>query len=136
MGDINLIIGNFLKFRSWLNNSAEEILYISSMYFTISLLFPVENECGPCFWTNLNILHPWMLYAKSGWNWLNGSLKVDNLFLLFPNYILLGKDIVLNLNKFESPSPKDVCAKFAWNWPRGSWEKENVKSFQLRWAKN
>ena len=54
------------------------------------------------------------------------------------------------LNKLESPSPKDVYAKFVQNWPSGSWEEdENMKclktdgqqairkahlSFQLRWA--
>ena len=129
---INLIIGNFLD---WIILQ-KIILSTSSMYFTISLLFPPGKRSGPCIWTNLNILHPRMLYAKSGWIWLHCSLKVDILFLLFPNYFLLGKDVVLHLNKLESPSPKDVCAKSAWNWPSGSWVEENVKSFQLRWAKN
>ena len=38
----------------------------------------------------------------------------------------------LQLNKFESPSPKDAFAKFGLNWPCGSWkEDENVKSLQI-----
>ena len=99
---INLIIGNFLD---WIILQ-KIILSISSMYFTISLLFPPGKRSGPCIWTNLNILHPRMLYAKSGWIWLHCSLKVDILFLLFPNYFLLGKDVVLHLNKLESCLPK------------------------------
>ena len=35
-----------------------------------------------------------------------------NVFLLLRNYLPLEKDEALHLNKLESPSPKDVCAKF------------------------
>ena len=32
---------------------------------------------GPFIWTNLNPLHPNMLCAKFGWNWLSGSEEED-----------------------------------------------------------
>ena len=30
--------------------------------------------------------------------------------------------MTLHLNKLESPSPKDDCAKYSFNWPSGSGE--------------
>ena len=30
------------------------------------------------------------------------------------------KGVALHLNKFESPSPKGLCAKFGRNWPSDS----------------
>ena len=42
--------------------------------------------------------------------------------------------MALYLSKFESPLPKDTCAKFDWNWPCGSWEEgENVTRLQTDW---
>ena len=38
--------------------------------------FPLEKS-GPFFWTNLNPLHPRMLCAKFGWNWLSSSGEED-----------------------------------------------------------
>ena len=82
----------------------------------------------PFSWTNLNPLHPRMLCAKFGWNWLSGSGEEDflyfvNVFSLFCNYLPLEKGRVLHLNKLESPSPKDalcqVWLKMAqWFWRR------------------
>ena len=41
----------------------------------------------------------------------------------------LEKGRALHLNKHESPSPKDDCAKFGWKWLNGSGEEdETVKS--------
>ena len=42
--------------------------------------------------------------------------------LLFSNYRSLEKGRALHLNKLESPPPKEVCAKFGWNWHSGSVE--------------
>ena len=38
--------------------------------------------------------------------------KLYNVFSQFRNYLPLEKGGALHLNKYESPSPKDVCAKF------------------------
>ena len=66
----------------------------------------------------------WLKLAK--WFWRRFSNFV-NVFLLFLYYLPVEKG--LHLNKPESSSPKDVCAKFRWNWPSGSGEEdENVKS--------
>ena len=42
----------------------------------------------------LQPLHPWMLYAKCGGNWPNGSGEKDT-FSLFSNYLPLDKDMAL-----------------------------------------
>ena len=72
---------------------------------------------------NLNPLHPRMLCAKFGWNWLSGSGEEDFKFSLFRNYLPLEKGGAPHLNKLESPSPRDtlcqVWLKLAqWIWRR------------------
>ena len=44
-------------------------------------------------------------------------LNVVNVFSLFRNYLPLETDMVLHMNKLESPLPNDAFAKFGWNWP-------------------
>ena len=63
----------------------------------------------------------WLKLAQ--WFWRKRFLKVVNLFLLFPNYLPLEKDLALHLNILESPSPGDtlcqVWLKLAkWSWRR------------------
>ena len=63
----------------------------------------------------------WLKMAQCFWR--RTFLKVLNVFLLFPNYILFEKGVALHLNKHESPSPKDamcqVWLKLAhWFWRR------------------
>ena len=43
---------------------------------------------------------------------LNKICKYFNIILLFCYYLPLEKGVALHLNKLESPSSKDVCAKF------------------------
>ena len=79
-------------------------------------------------WTNLNPLHPRMLCANFGWNWLSGSGEEDffnfvNVFSLFRYYLPLEKGGALHLNKLESPLPKDVLCQVwlklaQWFWRR------------------
>ena len=47
-----------------------------------------------------------------------------NIFALFHNYPPIEKGRALHLNKIESPSPKDGCAKFGLNWLSGSGEED------------
>ena len=49
-------------------------------------------------------------------------LNLVNVYPIFWYYFPLEKDIVLHLNKFESSSPKKLCAKFGWKWFSVSWE--------------
>ena len=51
----------------------------------------------------------WLKLAQ--WFWRRRFLKVVNLFLLFPNYFFFGKGIALQLNKLESPSPRDTLCQ-------------------------
>ena len=92
-----------------------------------------------CFfiWRNLNPLHPRMLCAKIGWNWLSGSGEENFLissmyfryFVIIPPKKRTGPFIWTNLNHLH---PRMHCAKFRWNWPSGSREEdENVKSLQM-----
>ena len=43
-----------------------------NLFLLFSNYLPLK-KAGSFFWTNLNPLHPRMLCAKFGWNWLSGS---------------------------------------------------------------
>ena len=97
------------------------------MYFRYVVIFPPWKRAGSFIWTNLNPLHPRMLCAKFGWNWLSGSGEEDffkkffKVFSLVRNYLPLEKRGARHMNKLESPSPKDalcqVWLKLAqWFW--------------------
>ena len=125
--------------------------------FSLLRIISPWKKAGPFIWINLNPLHPRMLCAKFGWNWLSGSGEEDFLissmyfryFIIISPWKRVGPFIWTNLNPLH---PRMLCAKFGWNWPSGSWEEvENRKSlqtdrqqavrkahlsFQLRWAKN
>ena len=77
-----------------------------------------------------------MFSAKFGWNWLCGSGEEDFLILsMYCRYFVIISPlkkimsfIYINLNLLYQ---RMLCAKFGWNWPSGSWEKdENVKGLQ------
>ena len=71
----------------------------------------------------------WLKLAK--WFWRRIFFNSVNVFSLFHNNIPLEKGGALFWNKFESPHPRMLCAKFGWNWPSGSVkEDENVKSLR------
>ena len=61
------------------------------------------------------------------WSLRRWFLNILNRTLLFRYYLPLKKAVALHLNKLESPLPKDVCAKFGWNWPSGSREGDFLK---------
>ena len=97
------------------------------MYFHLIIIFSPWKMAGHFLWTNLNPLHPRMLCAKFGWNWLSGSgeedfLNFDYVFSLFHNYLpLAGPFIWTNLNPLQLGIH---CAKFGWNWLSGSGEED------------
>ena len=101
---------------NWPCGSGEEDFLISSMYFHYFVIISPWKRVGPFVWTNLNPLHPRMLCAKFGWNWLSGSGEEDffnvvNVFSLFNNYLPLEKGGALHLNKLESPLTKDALCQ-------------------------
>ena len=121
---------------NWLSGSGEEDFLISSMYFHYFVIISPWKRAGPFIWTNLNPLHPRMLCAKFGWNWLSASGEDDFLILsmyfhcslIISTWKRMGPFIWTNLNPLH---PRILCAKFGWNWPSGSGEEdENVKSLQ------
>ena len=57
---------------NWLSGSGEDFC-ILSMYFCYFKITSPWKRAGPFIWTNLNPLHPRMLCAKFGWNWLSSS---------------------------------------------------------------
>ena len=97
-------------------------------YLSYFIIISPWKRVGPIIWTNLNPLHPRMLCATFGWNWLSGTGEEDflnfvNVFSLFRNYLPLEKGRAIHLNKLESPLPKDalyqVWLKLAqWFWRR------------------
>ena len=84
---------------------------------------------------SLSLLHLRMLCAKFGWNWPSASgedfsisSKYFRYFLIISPFKRAWLFICTNLNPLH---PRILCAKFGWNWPRGSGEEdENVKSLQ------
>ena len=98
------------------------------MYFHYFVIISPWKRAGPFIWTNLNPLHPRMLCAKFGWNWLSGSGEEDFLILsmFFPyfcNYLPLEKGGALHLNKLESPSPKDALCQVWLNLAQWFWRR-------------
>ena len=111
---------------------------ILSMYFRYFLIISPWKRAEPFIWINLNSLHPRMLCAKFGWNWLSGSGEEDFLIssMNFHYFVIIsplkraGPFIWTNLNPLH---PRMLCAKFGWNWPSSSGEEdENVKSIYLK----
>ena len=86
-------------------------------YFCYFVIISPWKRVGPFFWTNLNPLHPRVLCAKFGWNWLSVSGEEDfnfnfvNVFSPFHNYLPLEKGGALHLNKLESPSHRDALCQ-------------------------
>ena len=67
--------------------------FLKSMYFRNFGIISPWNRTKPFIWTNLNPLHPKMIYAKFGWNLPSSSGEEDffNLsmyFAQFRNYAL------------------------------------------------
>ena len=123
----------WLKITQWF---WRRIFFMSSMYFHYFVIISPWKRAGPFIWRNLNPLHPRMLCAKFGWNWLSGSGEEDFLvssmyfhyFVIISPWRRTGPFIWTNLNALY---PRMLCAKFGWNWPGGSGEEdENVKSLQ------
>ena len=113
----------------------EEILKFRERTFAILLLSPNVKRWGLSNWTNLNTVYRGMLFAKFGWNWPSGSVEEDFYKLLiyfyyFPIISPLGRAwsfIWTNLNPFY---PGILSAKFGWNWPSGSGEKQTCLPLQ------
>ena len=80
------------------------------------------KRAGSFNWINLNSLHPWIIYAKFGWNWPSGSgeeiFVVEFINVFFCNFVIIspwkrvGPFIRTNLNPLH---PRMLCAKFGWN---------------------
>ena len=62
---------------NWPSDSGEEFFLISSMYFPFFVIISPWKRVGPFNWTNLNHLHPRLLFAKYGWKWPSGSGEED-----------------------------------------------------------
>ena len=88
------------------------------MYFRYFVIISPLKNAWPFIWTNLNLLHPRMLYANFGWNWPSGSGEED--FQVLSMYFLYFSFLSPLEQTCESPSPNNTfCAKFCWNWPSG-----------------
>ena len=102
------------------------------MYFHYFVIISHWKRAGPFIWTNLSLLHTRMHCAKFGQNLPSGYGEENfsnfvNVFLLFCNYLPLeraGPFICPNLSPLH---PRMLCAKFGWNWSRGSWEEDFFK---------
>ena len=141
---------------NWPSGFGEDFFNFVNVFSLFRNYLPLEKG-GPFIWTNLNPLHPRMLCAKFGCNWLSGSEEEDFLislmyfrfFVIISPWKRVGPFIWRNLNPLY---PRIRCFKFGWNWPSGSGEEDekfsttttdNAQilirkahlSFWLRWAK-
>ena len=114
----------------WPGGFGGEDFLISSMYFRYFVIISPWKRAGPFIWINLNLLHPKMLRAKTGWNWPSGSREED--FLISSMYFRCFL-IISPWKRAESPTfehtwipfiPSMLCAKFGWNWTSGSCEED------------
>jgi hypothetical protein len=97
-------------------------------HFYIFVIISPLRGVWTLIWTNLNFLHPRMICTKFDWIWPSSSgeedfFKIFSAFLLFRYYLPFKKGSPLDLNKRESPRPKDdlcqVWFKLAqWFWRR------------------
>ena len=114
---------------NWPGGSGEEDFLISSMYFRYYLIISPWKRAGAFIWTNLNPLHPRMLFIKFGWNWPSGSGEHDFLissmsyrcFVIISPWKRAGSFFWTNLNPLH---PRMHCTKFGWNWHSGSGEED------------
>ena len=60
----------------------EEIFKFCECIPAILLLSPIVKRCGLSIWTNLNPLHPGLLFAKLGWNWFCRKRFLNFLYLV------------------------------------------------------
>ena len=97
------------------------------MYFHYFVIIFLWKRAGPFIWTNLNLLHPRVFYAKIGWNWPSGigedNFKISSMY--FHHFVIISpwKRTGPFISSYESPSLKDVLyqvwLKFAqWFWRR------------------
>ena len=92
-------------------------------------------------WTNLNPLHPRMLYAKFGWNWLSGSGEEDfkilsmyfSYFVIISPWKRVGPFIEQTWIPF--PSPKDALCQVWLKLAQWSGDDENLKSLRQQWRR-
>ena len=112
--------------------------FVKFRQYIFAIISPWKRV-GPFIWTNLNPLHPRMIYAKFGWIWPSGSkedfLNFVNVFSQFHNYLPLEKDGALSLRKLKSCSPKDTLCQVwlnlaQWFWRR-RWKREKFTDRQM-----
>ena len=85
-------------------------------------------------WTNWNPLHPMMLCAKFGWNWLwfwRRFLNFVSVFSPFRNYLPLEKGWAFLLNKLESLSPRDTLCQVWLKLAQLFWRRRFLKVVNL-----
>ena len=99
------------------------------MYFHHFVIISPWKRARSFIWTNLNPLHPSMLCAKFGWNWLSGSgeedFRISSIyffyFVIVSTWKRAGSLPLTNLNPLN---PTMNCAEFGWHWLNGSGEED------------
>ena len=104
----------------------KKIFWFCQCIFHYFIIISPRKGTGPFIWTKLNPLHPRILCAKFGWNWLSGSGEDFLISSMYFHYFVIispwkraGSFIWTNLNPHH---PRMFCAKFDRNWHSDSWE--------------
>ena len=133
------------------------------MYFRYFAIISPWKRVGSFIWTNLNLLHPWILCGKFGLNWSSGSGEEDFLIpsIYFHSFVIISpwkRAWSYNWINWNPLHQRMLCTKFGWNlalwfWRRRKCEKFTItttttttpktdnglivirKNFRLRWAK-
>ena len=95
---------------------------MSIYFYYFPIISPLERV-WPFISKNLNPLHPGILCAKFGWNWLSGSGEEDFLIssMYFHHFIIISpwKEVGPFIwTNFNTHHPVMLCAQFGWNWLR------------------
>ena len=121
----NALCQVWMKLAQW--SLRRRFFLSSSIYFNYFLIFSTWKRVWPFIWKKLESPSPkdalCQVWLKSALTFLRRFLTFINVYLLFPYYLPLEKDVALHLNKLESPLPKNGLCQFwgklaQWFWRR------------------
>ena len=104
-------------------------------FLTFLWLFHPLKRAWPYIGTNLNYLHPRIIYTRFDWFWPAGSeedfLKMSAYFYAFPIISHWKRVIPFLWTNLNPLYPRIICTKFAWIRPAGSGKEDFKKIFSV-----
>ena len=121
---------------NWNTGSGEDFFLIFVNLFLVFRDYLPLEQAWPIISPKDALCQVWLKLVQ--WFWRRRFLNFLNVFSLFRNYLLLEKGVVLYLNKFEFPLPKDsFCVVWLnltrWFW-RWRWKCEKFMTMDRLWS--